>query len=405
MSWPAPAFANSTTTPILDRLVPLPTRPKRAAKATALQMIVGAVIGGGIALVFIFGAKWFSKTFINWDSFGPLSLPLFIFYFYASIYLGIIVHETGHLVAGSFSGYRVDFMRVGPVQINRPFKVSWQPKLGIGAAGMAGVLPGKIRNAHASAIFMILGGPLANLISACGVLLLLPKPLSAFTTWFVGISLLLGVTNLVPFVRTGVVSDGCRIWTILRKTPEGERWLAIMQMCTALWDGVLPEKLDPEMLKKATAIVDNWLDTVAGYTLAFSTAFDQHNDVDAARFLETALQHSPFTTLAGKEGLLVEAAIFQAKRRGRIDLAEQWLAEIPQKTLTPGARYLAEAAILEARNEPSAALQKLNESEKAVSRVPAGFQRDLMLSSLARRKNEIGAQLAVAPIAGSQLQP
>jgi hypothetical protein len=368
-------------------------------------MIVGAVIGAGIALAFIFGAKWFSKSFIDWDSFGPLSIPLFIFYFYASIYLGIIIHETGHLVAGLFSGYRVDFMRVGPIQINRPFKVSWQPKLGIGAAGMAGVFPGKIRNAHASAVCMLLGGPLANLISAGGLFLLLPKPFSSFATWFVGISLLLGMMNLVPFVRTGVVSDGRRIWTILRKTAEGERWLAIMQLCTALWDGVLPEKLDPEMFKSATAIVDNWLDTVAGYTLAFSTAFDQHNDVDAARFLETALQHSPFTTFAGKEGLLVEAAIFQAKRRGRIDLAEQWLAEIPQKTLTPGARYLAEAAILEARNEPEAALKKLNESEKAVSGIPAGFQRDLMLSSLARRKNEIGAQLAVAPAACSQLQP
>jgi hypothetical protein len=244
---------------------------------------------------------------------------------------------------------------------------------------------------------MLLGGPLANIISAGFVLLLLPKPLSTFAAWFVGVSLLLGVGNLIPFVRMGAVSDGCRILMALRKTPQGERWLAIMQICAALWDGVLPEQLDPDLLKKATALVDHWPDTASGYILAFSAAFHQHNDAEAARCLETALQHSQFITFAGREALLIEAAIFQAKRRGRIDIAEQWLTGVPQKTLAPGLRCLAEAAILEMRKETAAALTKLNESEQAISGMPAGFQRDVLLSSLARRKSEISLQLA-APV-------
>jgi hypothetical protein len=385
MSGPALASANPTTTPILDRVIPLPTRPKPTRKATALQMTVGAVIGGGLCYTII------SST----SNLGPFFPLIFIFNLYASIYLGIIIHEVGHLLAGILSGYRVNFIRVGPIQINPPFRLSRPPKLGIGAAGMASVLPGKTQNAHARAVLMYLGGPLANLISAGCVWLLLSKPLSPFAAWFAGVSLFLGIVNLMPFVRMGAVYDGRRMLTILRKTPQGERCLAIMQLCTALWDGVLPEKLDQEMLKKATAVIDNWPDTVAGYSLAFSAAFDQHNDIEAARLLETALQYSPFTTFAGKEGMLVEAAIFQAKRRGRIDLAEQWLAEVPQKPLTPGVRCLAEAAILEARNEPEAALAKLNESEQAISRMPAGFERDIMLSSLARRKSKIGTQQAV----------
>jgi hypothetical protein len=402
MSGLAQASISPTTTPILDRLVPLPERRKRTRKALLLQIFLGAVIGGALSYTLIsrperFGAFSFLGTT---NSLTPvISLWMFIFCFYASLYLGVIIHELGHLLAGILSGYRVNFIRVGPIQINPPFRVSRQPKSGIGAAGMVSLLPKKNSNVRASAVFMLLGGPLANLISA-GFTFLLPKPVPAFASWFMGISVLLGIGNLIPFVRRGAVSDGYRILVTLRKTPRGERWLAIMHLCTALWDGELPEKLDQELLKRATAHVDLWPDTVAGHMLAYSAAFDQHNDAEAGRLLEIALQHSPFTFFVGKEAVLVEATIFQAKRRGRIDLAEQWLSDVPQETLTPGMRCLAEAAVLEARNDLAAALAKLKESEQAISMMPPGFERDVMLSSLTRRQSEIPVQRANAPVAG-----
>ncbi len=60
----------------------------------------------------------------------------------------------------------------------------------------------------------------------------------------------------MPFVMPGVASDGSRLLMVWRRTSQGERWLAIMQLSSALWDGVLPENLDQEMLNKAIALID-----------------------------------------------------------------------------------------------------------------------------------------------------
>lgn len=48
---------------------------------------------------------------------------------------------------------------------------------------------------------------------------------------------------------------------------------------------------------------------------------------------------------------MCEAAVFQARRRGRADLAEAWLEDVPAATAIPGNREHAEAAILEARGD------------------------------------------------------
>jgi Zn-dependent protease len=393
MSGAAPGLANNPTlTPILDRLIPIPLRPKKSKKATAVQLTVGAVIGGILSFVAIFQAE-------RHDS-GSLTALVSLFYFYASLYLGIIVHETGHLLAGISAGYRVNFIRIGPFQINPPFRVTKQPKLGIGAAGLASLMPGKSKNPYSSGAWMIFGGPLANLISG-SALLLLPRPLPIFVVWFIGVAFVLGIGNLIPFARIGAVSDGRRIFDVLRRTPKGERWLAISQLTSDMWDGVLPINFDQEMLQKATAVLDEWPDTVAGHILAYSAAFDAHKHAEAARLLEVALQYSAFTAFTAKEAVQIEAAVFQTRGNARIDLAEQWLADLPNKPLTPGLRGFAEAAILEARLEFDAALMKLSESEKSFRRMPEGFQRDCLLASLARRVEEIESKAAA--LAPSQM--
>ena len=248
---------------------------------------------------------------------------------------------------------------------------------------------------HARAVVFVLGELLANLISA-GCVLLLPRPLPDFAIWFACISLLLGLMNLMPWVASGAASDGNRILMIWRRTPRGERWLAISQLYSALWDGVLPENLDREMLDRATAVADRLVDTVAGHLVAYAAAFHLNRDAEAARLLETALQYYPYTWLPWKQELMVHAAVFQATRGGRVDLAEQWLKDLPQKLQIPGLREQAEAAILEGRKEPEAALAKLGQSEKAIAGMPHGFERDQKLRSVARWQNELKTRVAAS---------
>jgi hypothetical protein len=393
----------STSTPILDRVIPLPTLTKRTWKVELLRALLGAAVTFFLAFV-VYAVT--HRTF----KYGPVThltfkhglsvwtLILFVanvILFGVSLYLAMIIHETGHMIAGLCSGYRMDYMRVGPIQINSRFRVSRAPKFGVYLPGMASMLPRRKDRLHARTIVYLLGGPLANLTSA-GCVLLLSRPLPGFAIWFAYISLLLGLMNLMPFVASGAASDGNGILMIWRRTPQGERWLAIMQLRSALWDGVLPENLDQEMLDKATAVSDRLVATVAGHLVAYAAAIHLHRDAKAARLLETALQYYPYTWLPGKEALLVNAAVFQATRGGRVDLAEQWLKDLPEKLQTPGLREQAEAAILEGRKEPEAALAKLGQSEKAIAGMPHGFERDQKLRSVARWQNELKARSAAS---------
>jgi len=392
----------SSSTPILDRVIPLPTlpkRPKRKWKSELLRALLGGAVTFVLAFVFMpaFRRGLFAMQSIHLHAIFAREISYAIFVC-ASYFLAMIIHETGHLIAGLCSGYRMNYMRVGPIQINSRFRVSRAPRSGVGLAGLASLFPRRKDGVHARAIVYILGGPLANLISA-GCVLLFPRPLSSFAICFAGVSLLLGLRSLMPFVMLGVASDGSRLLMVWRRTHQGERWLAIMQLYSALWDGVLPENLDSEMLEKAIAVIDPLLDTGVGYQLAYWAAFHLHRDEDAARLLETALQYYPYVLLPGKEELLLSAVIFQATRGGRIDLAEQWLKELPQKLQTPGLREQAEAAILEGRKEPEAALAKLGQSEKAISEMPAGFDHDKWFRSVVRWQNELKIQVAASSTA------
>jgi len=389
----------STSTPILDRVIPLPTLPKRSKRKWKSELL-RALLGGAVAFVLAFvllpafRRGLFAMQSIHLHAIFAREISYAIFVC-ASYFLAMIIHETGHLIAGLCSGYRMNYMRVGPIQINSRFRVSRAPRSGV---GLASLFPRRKDGVHARAIVYILGGPLANLISA-GCVLLFPRPLSSFAICFAGVSLLLGLRSLMPFVMLGVASDGSRLLMVWRRTHQGERWLAIMQLYSALWDGVLPENLDSEMLEKAIAVIDPLPDTVVGYQLAYWAAFHLHRDEDAARLLETALQYYPYVWLPEKEELLLSAAIFQATRGGRIDLAEQWLKELPQKLQTPGLREQAEAAILEGRKEPEAALAKLGQSEKAISEMPAGFDHDKWFRSVVRWQNELKIQVAASSTA------
>src|SRR4029450_13685277 len=99
--------------------------------------------------------------------------------------------------------------------------------------------------------------------------------------------------------------------------------------------------------------------------LASSAASHRHEDDEAAERLETCLAHSGHAAPVVREALMSDAAVFQARRRKRADLAAQWLAEIPVKTQNPWLRSRAEAAILES-NGGAGALGKRGEVEGGV---------------------------------------
>ena len=277
-------------------------------------------------------------------------MVLFLFFLLAATFAVIAIHELAHALAGVAVGFRFNSLRVGRLQFDRPFRITFYRGRGTGAGGWASLFPVKQDKLILRAIAMLLAGPASNLISVC-VLVLLPYSKGMFSALFIYISLLIGLMNLLPFRSRAVISDGGRILMLLQNRARGERWLAMLKLLEEMRTGVPAEKMTPEFIAKATAIEDKSPDTVVAFALAYAAAFWQRKDDEAAQALETCLRHCSRAAPSQRQGLMSDAAVFQARRRKRIDLAEQWLADIPQKTEYPWLRPRGEAAILEAKGD------------------------------------------------------
>jgi hypothetical protein len=90
-----------------------------------------------------------------------------------------------------------------------------------------------------------------------------------------------------------------------------------------------------------------------------------------------------------REALACDAAVFQARRRRRPDLAEAWLADIPPASSSEWLRSRAEAAILEARGDVPGALAKLGAHTRALASLPDRSQRQFLEKVAARWRSEL----------------
>ena len=77
-----------------------------------------------------------------------------------------VVHEFGHAVVGTLTGFRLLFIQISRLQITPPFHFKWVRKGQFpGAAGFAFLTPIHTRNLRARALAMTAAGALANLVS------------------------------------------------------------------------------------------------------------------------------------------------------------------------------------------------------------------------------------------------
>jgi hypothetical protein len=334
--------------------------------------------------------QWFLTDFRPWflDQRVGMGVVSFGLSALVAFYLMLAIHELGHVVAGLCVGFRCLSFRVGPLLFNRPFRVSLYRGPGAIVQGVAELIPVASDKLASRGVAMVLGGPVANILSAT-VVLLLPLPITVFSGFLIACSIANGVNDLLPFESRLGVSDGRRIWMLLQQPERGERWLALLHLGGEVTDGVLPESLSTDFLAKAIAVRDASADTVKAYAIAFWAAFHQHKDSEAGQRLETCLANSGYATPVLREALMSDAAVYQARRRKRADLAEQWLAAIPGRGQSPWFRSRAEAAILEAKGDVDGAMGKLAEVEAAIRTFRKNAQCETQLRLLQRWKSEL----------------
>jgi hypothetical protein len=298
------------------------------------------------------------------------------FILYCLLLAVIFIHEIGHLLAGLLVGIKFGSIRVGPLQINHHRRLAWKWAPATIATGWVDMLPEQGRRLRVRVFTEIAAGPIANILSAFLVLRIAPRGDSAafvLSRIFVGGSFIVGLANLIPFRIEGVASDGMRLWMLCFSKRKRERWLALLNRRTAILRGELPETM--QSAATLASIDDQTADYVNANWVAHTSALEIEDNDAAARYLEACLAASSLTSVEFREELMLAAARFQATRRSRIDVAQQWLLSGDPKIAKIN-RACTEAIVLYYDGQVDQALAKIDAGSLLVQQTPAGPLRD-----------------------------
>lgn len=159
-----------------------------------------------------------------------LTLLVFVIFkviavFYGLLLLLILIHETGHFLAGHLCNLQLVRFRVGPVEFSRPNSLSlrrpgaWEWKGSRRSYWTSGWIAmtatqESMTRLQSRCLVYILGGPITNLVFG-----LMAVPIAQRATafgaagkLFVLGSTFIGIGNLFPFTTDGLESDGSQIW-------------------------------------------------------------------------------------------------------------------------------------------------------------------------------------------------
>jgi len=387
----------SSPTPILDRIISIPAVAKPPVWQRVGSALFGLTLAGFVILIAsgVVPQNWV-KIHVPFQPYLPpepgrgillvCALPV-------AIVFAISVHEIAHALLGVALGLKLRSLRVGPIEIKWPFRLSYVRDRTARVTGWAMLFPVETRQLDGRLALIVLAGPLANLAVGLMVVLLL-RPMGVFSVTFAFTSLMTAIMELMPVRRGLQVTDGLHVVRLLSSPAHRERTLVLARLHLEQEKGVAPDALSRDLLERALATSDDSPENMGVFALASSAAYYRNDDAMTARCLEQCLKHLAYAPPRFQHALMCDAGVFQARKRKRIDLAKQWLEQIPAKAEIPWLRAEVEIAILEVTGEFQAALCKLEALEPVVRAFPDRSYSQNQNRSLLRWKSELQAQIA-----------
>jgi hypothetical protein len=198
-------------------------------------MMIGIFIG---IFVLLFIADSEASSLLEF-----LSEWLLFVQFAISLYLGIllhvILHEAGHLVCGLISGYKFVSFTIGKMMfIIKDGKLKRKKFAIKGFAGQCLMSPPEPVNEVPPFVLYHSGGVLANFI-ASGIYIALYMGLQGVFPYadevfipFIGVGIIMGISNILPLKISGVPTDGCTIAS-LAKSEQARRAMWILLTANA----------------------------------------------------------------------------------------------------------------------------------------------------------------------------
>ena len=303
----------------------------------------------------------------------------------------VLIHEVGHLLGGLLVGFRFNYIRVGPLTIDRSGKITQHWTWHDLASGLTLATPVSGTGLRWRYCLHIAAGPAANLITAFCAFKIMPRNNSLSVA--VGLAIFLGSTfmglvNLFPArVRTQML-DGLKIWILLFTRKRRDRMLLLLTFSADARRGKHQAFMADSSLEPSSQIIDGSGEQVATNWLAFYKATAAKDHELAGRCLENCLVAASSVTADPREELTIEAARFQALQRKRPDLARHWLAQENSGKPNPR-RLLVEALISYRESQFELAQTQVDEGLAETANLQEGSQRTSLEAAFGRLKEAL----------------
>ena len=349
-------------TPLLNREQPPPAVKSRTRLLRyGLPLLVGGAIG--ILLDFFRVPKLLDRIP------GQALLIGFI----PALYVGILVHELGHLVAGLSTGFELRALMVGAFLLAREAQ-HWKVRVisrRILAGGLtAMVLTSADRLAHRYVRF-VLGGPAASMV-LLAITVLVPHGTAARVLFVV--NLLIVLSACVPFTWRSHSSDGKVLLLLMRKGPAADRLAALLHLLAMDTQQIAPRKWPRALLEKLSIPTTDTAFLLSAIAIQYADALDGGDPERIAEAIERALVASPEAGPDVRRAFYLAASSFHGIFGNNLVLAEEWLEDARRvKGAVPQTHWDAKAlgAIALAKGERANACECLTRYLAMLDRRPA----------------------------------
>ena len=383
-------------TPILDLKVPLPRARYWHMQLrwwhTLLILSGFFVVAPGIAVLFILHPNRFILALLEsmgrWfpfgkvvDSINPYLLPVFLLAWLAACLLPTVVHEAVHALAGVAVGFTPRMLIMGPLRI--AFQ-GLKPRL---RAARPGDFDGgchvkvpKIIGVHRKYLFYVGMAPLANLVIGGSIIAVwrlgafggLSISVKTLLLGFGCLSILAGLLSLVPVrLKSGVYSDGARLWMIATNSTKWKRSLSVVALQIQRAKGTPLKRLNRRWLRDACSVDDGSSEDLWGHWMAYLSAETKDDVAAAAVHLEACLRNAGIATDEFVDRMRAVASTFQAWRTRDAVKAEKWFNAIREFTSLPRVLQIRTLVALRlVQNRKDEALAKWDEGLTVIKRYP-----------------------------------
>lgn len=381
-----------------------PSNPARTSRQTLVYWRLGFV--ALCAVVVLFGSAVGAATEIAGHTGQSVSATLpgildrmwasteevfgGMFWFFIAIMLLIwletVVHEVGHLVAGWLVGFKFVMITVSRLKLratDKGLQFGLTDKTDL-RSGSALMVPTALHNLRSRWLVMVLGGMAGNLLLGAfffGWQVLDPSGMWGLLPFATGLSVVLGLMNLLPLKVNGYNSDGVYLQVLLEGGPKADRFCYLTMITGASRMGKRPRDWDRAWIEGILQPTDGSLDEALANHVAFYWAMDVGQVDWADRYMARSINLVESVPPQLQPALYADAAFFRAYCLNDPAWARHFLDKVDRETSVRfrhmhlramSATLLSEGKVKEARE---VARQGLRESELQTDKGP-GWELD-----------------------------